>query len=367
MQEQLHDKLTRRKAALLVIQKKVRQFICRVEVERARKLEAIRRRLVLLKLKVHIRGKLIRLKIAKARRDKHSKRKNTDPPALRMTGWMEKFYASEKPKQTPKPSEFEREASELNFSQQEESRLQLNTRPDILDVEELTVASDDNKGEVVFHPFYRGSIKRYLMPTVSYKNKWRTAEYKPAKDKYEPQSFLESMALQEEQPLEPLILSSDLIDKVPALTLSKAYRSKDLNYMSPTFSSSNTFSFELPLSRRTARMRKYKQFLRPTTVSRIKSEHQRAKKLKLTVPLEEKYRRLPGMRTRPVSVSPVFPARRPKPTQLTPVRVFPPLETPYEDPYIPPKLQSLSFEEALPSLHRIVELYTPLRKHRLKD
>jgi hypothetical protein len=333
------------RGAALTVQRKFRQFLdiqAMLALQRhsvtAHKLEAIRRRLVLLRFRVHLRGKVIRMKIAKSRRAKN-KRRSAEPP--RVSGWMEKYYSN--------PADQLPELPKLpEFTETPEAKTQ-NLRPDIIDVEELPDYSEE--ALPVIHPFYRGKMKRYLMPTTSYKNKWRTAEFIPPKDKeHDPQGFLD--ILEVEESLEPLFISPMHTQPLNEVKLTRPSRNRAVNYMSPTYCSRNTFSFEESVAKQSSPVNKFKHFLRPTTVSQMKSAHQQAKKARLTLPVE--YRCMP----RTVPITPVIPTFSPKPRRLKPTLPCV-VQTPkvYEETYSSPRITTLSFEEALPSLHKIVEWF----------
>mmetsp|Transcript_32074 Transcript_32074/g.55342 ORF Transcript_32074/g.55342 Transcript_32074/m.55342 type:complete len:294 (-) Transcript_32074:1886-2767(-) len=291
-------------------------------------------------------------------------RKSAEP---KIKSWMEKFYG---PKETPesrKADELETAFFERAYSQLDESaKLHISKRPDIIDVEELSITSEESNNDVVYHRLYRGCLKNYLMPTESYRNKWRIVEFKAVQDKHDPQSFLQQMPFHLEQVEEPLILSPEVIEK--PTTSNSRYKSY--------CSSHNTFSFEAPIIKRSGRVTRFQRFLRPTTVSQMKSEHQRAKKSQLTETLEQRKKRLripqsrPESIIRPKSITRQSPSdRRSKlsqPIKIATPRLHSTFEYPEEDPYSPPDIQSLSFEDALPSLHRFVKLYSPLKKQKLK-
>jgi hypothetical protein len=353
------ERQKRRQAAALVIQAKCRQVLSLISIQsyiedrdRLIKLADIRRRLAIATFRVHLRGKVIRLKINKARKTYQEGKQKTYPDSPSLGSFADKLRV-DKTLASRKTSMQVDEFSAMSVTNTDFSPKILSKRPDILDVEELSFSSEEGRGGDVYRPYYRGHIKGYLMPTDSYKNKWRTADFHQTKTKEDPDGFIDMMSLRDDASLAPLFISPE-----PYVRGATA----ELTRTQPTYDSiktqTSTRKMKVPPVLR--RGRRPEEFLRPTTVSMLKADIQQAKKAKLTVSTEAKYKQIAAKSTRPVSVSPVFVSRRrpkAKAKSVLPVIVTPPPPLIFKDAYTAPQLHSLSFEQALPKLHRFVERY----------
>lgn len=353
------ERQKRRQAAALVIQAKCRQVLSLISIQsyiedrdRLIKLADIRRRLALATFRVHLRGKVIRLKINKARKTYLEGKQRTYPDSPRLGSFADKLRV-DKTLASRKTSLQVDEFSAMSVTKTDFAPKILSKRPDILDVEELSFSSGEGRGVDVYRPYYRGNIKGYLMPTDSYKNKWRTADFHQTKTKEDPDGFIAMLSLRDDASLAPLFIPPE-----PNVRGATA----ELTGTQPTYDSikTQTSTRKIKVPHVLRRGRSPEQFLRPTTVSMLKADIQQAKKAKLTVSNEAKYKQIVAKSARPVSVSPVFVPRRSKAKAKS---VFPVIVTPppppliFKDAYTAPQLHSLSFEQALPKLHRFVERY----------